>query len=313
MKKSGSILTRNGKLSPGFRLFLLALPFLVLVFVFSYLPLWGWRYAFYDYRPPKRLEDCEYVGLKHIISMFANPALAKNVFRVIKNTLGMSLLGMVTSWIPMVFAMFLAEIKSVKYQKTIQTVTTIPNFISWIIVYSIAFAMFSSSDGFLNNVMSALNSDWTRVNFLADPDHMWIKMWLWGQWKGLGYAAILYISSLASIDQELYEAAAIDGAGRFKKMRYVTLPCLLPTFFTLLVINTGNFLNRGMDQYFAFQNALNKEFIEVIDLYVYNQGIVGSAISFSTAVGMTKSLISLVLLFVANKASKLFRDGESIF
>ena len=96
-------------------------------------------------------------------------------------------------------------------------------------------------------------------------------------------------------------------------MRYITFPCLLPTFITLLIINVGNFLNRGMDQYFAFQNALNKEYIEVIDLYVYNQGIVGNAMSFSTAVGMTKSLISLVLLFIANTVSKVFRDGESIF
>lgn len=245
--------------------------------------------------------------------MVGNPALAKNVFRVLKNTLGMSLLGMATSWIPMLFAMFLAEIKSVRYRKFVQITTTIPNFISWIIVYSIAFAVFSSSDGLINNVMAAINPEWKRINFLADTNHMWLKMWAWGQWKGLGYSAILYISSIAGIDQEMYEAASIDGAGRFQKMRYITFPCLLPTFITLLIINVGNFLNRGMDQYFAFQNALNKEYIEVIDLYVYNQGIVGNAMSFSTAVGMTKSLISLVLLFIANTVSKVFRDGESIF
>jgi putative aldouronate transport system permease protein len=313
MKKKTSILTRDRKLSPGFRLFLMTLPFLILVFIFSYLPLWGWRYAFYDYRPPKQLSACEFVGFKHILSMFSNPALSKNVLRVVKNTLGMSLLGMFTSWIPMVFAMFLAEIKHVKYQKFIQTMTTIPNFISWIIVYSIAFAMFSSADGLINNILVVLNPTWERVNFLASGDHMWIKMWAWGQWKSLGYSAVLYIASLAGIDQELYEAASVDGASRFQKMRYITLPSLLPTFFTLLIINVGNFLNRGMDQYFAFQNAINKESIEVIDLYVYNQGIAGSNISFSTAVGMTKTIISLLLLFMANKISKLLRDGESIF
>lgn len=313
MKKKNPILTRDRKLTPGFRLFLMTLPFLGLVFAFSYLPLWGWRYAFYDYRPPKALSDCTFVGFKHIISMVGNPALAKNVIRVLKNTMGMSLLGMATSWIPMCFAMFLAEIKNVKYRKFVQIMTTIPNFISWIIVYSIAFAIFSSSDGLVNNILSAVNPNWTRVNFLAGTDHMWLKMWAWGQWKGLGYSAILYISTIAGIDQEMYEAAAIDGAGRFQKMRFVTLPCLIPTFVTLLIINVGNFLNRGMDQYFAFQNPLNKEFIEVIDLYVYNQGIVGNAVSFSTAVGMTKSVVSLILLFVANMISKLFRDGESIF
>ena len=313
MKKKSTILTHDKNLAPGFRLFLMTLPFLALVFIFSYLPLWGWRYAFYDYRQPKALSDCTFVGFKHITSMVGNPALAKNVFRVLKNTLGMSLLGMATSWIPMLFAMFLAEIKSVRYRKFVQITTTIPNFISWIIVYSIAFAVFSSSDGLINNVMAAINPEWKRINFLADTNHMWLKMWAWGQWKGLGYSAILYISSIAGIDQEMYEAASIDGAGRFQKMRYITFPCLLPTFITLLIINVGNFLNRGMDQYFAFQNALNKEYIEVIDLYVYNQGIVGNAMSFSTAVGMTKSLISLVLLFIANTVSKVFRDGESIF
>ena len=313
MKKKSTILTHDKNLAPGFRLFLMTLPFLALVFIFSYLPLWGWRYAFYDYRPPKALSDCTFVGFKHITSMVGNPALAKNVFRVLKNTLGMSLLGMATSWIPMLFAMFLAEIKSVRYRMFVQITTTIPNFISWIIVYSIAFAVFSSSDGLINNVMAAINPEWKRINFLADTNHMWLKMWAWGQWKGLGYSAILYISSIAGIDQEMYEAASIDGAGRFQKMRYITFPCLLPTFITLLIINVGNFLNRGMDQYFAFQNALNKEYIEVIDLYVYNQGIVGNAMSFSTAVGMTKSLISLVLLFIANTVSKVFRDGESIF
>lgn len=313
MKKKNQILTSNRKLTPGFRLFLMTLPFLALVFAFSYLPLWGWRYALYDYRPPKALTDCKFVGLKHITSMVSNPALARNVARVLKNTIGMSLLGMVTSWIPMVFAMFLAEIRSVKYRKFVQIMTTIPNFISWIIVYSIAFAIFSASDGLVNNILAAVNPNWTRVSFLSDTNHMWLKMWAWGQWKGLGYSAILYVSSIAGIDQEMYEAASIDGAGRFQKMRFITLPCLLPTFITLLIINVGNFLNRGMDQYFAFQNAMNREYIEVLDLYVYNQGIVGNAISFSTAVGMTKSLVSLVLLFIANMISKLFRDGESIF
>ena len=313
MSKSNPILTKDKRLAPGFRLFLMALPFLVLIFLFSYLPLYGWRYAFYDYRPPIKLEDCTFVGFKHITNMVQNAAMRKNLIRVLKNTLGMSILGMCTSWMPMVFAVFMAEIRNMKFQKIVQIVTTIPNFISWVIVYSIAFAIFSVGDGFVNNVIRAFKPGFEGIDFLGNTDHMWWKMWLWMQWKTIGYSAILYISSIAGIDQELYEAADIDGAGRFQKIRYITMPCLLPTYFTLLIINVGNMLNRGMDQYYAFQNPLNKKYIEVLALYVYNQGIAGSQISYSTAVGMTKSLISLVLLGIANTISKVFRDGQSIF
>lgn len=313
MSKKNPILTKEKKLAPGFRLFLMALPFLALVFIFAYLPLYGWRYALYDYKPPIKLEDCNFVGLKHLTNMVQNAALRRNLFRVIKNTLGMSLLGMATSWMPMIFAVFLSEIRNIKFQKVVQIITTIPNFVSWIIVYSIAFAIFSIGDGLINNVIRAIDPTAEGINFLGNADHMWLKMWAWGQWKGIGYSAILYISSIAGIDQELFEAADIDGAGRMQKIRYITIPCLLPTYFTLLIINVGNMLNRGMDQYFAFQTPLNKKYIEVLDLYVYNQGIAGNQISYSTAVGMTKSLVSLVLLGVANMISKLFRDGQSIF
>lgn len=138
---------------------------------------------------------------------------------------------------------------------------------------------------------------------------MWLKMLAWGMWKGVGWSAIIYISGIAGIDQQLYEAATVDGAGRFQKMRHVTLPGLLPTYVVMLVMSIAGVLSNGMDQYLVFTNAMNKDMIEVLDLYVYNLGIGNGSIPLSTVVGMAKSIISVILLFVANSISKLIRGN----
>jgi len=141
--------------------------------------------------------------------------------------------------------------------------------------------------------------------------HIWLKMLLWGMWKGVGWSAIIYISSIAGIDPGLYEAAEIDGAGRFQKIWNVTVPQLMPTFFVLLLMSIANVLSNGMDQYLVFSNAVNAKSIEVLDLYVYNLGIGNGQIPMSTAIGMFKSVVSVILLFGANAVSKRLR-GESI-
>ena len=296
----------------GFRLWLLSLPFLILIFLFSYLPLYGWVYALFDYKPGRALLDCEFVGLENFTRMFADKYAFQDIVRVLKNTLGMSLIGIVTSGLPMIFAVFLAVIKNKPYRKAVQTLTTIPNFISWVLVYSVAYAMFSVNDGFVNRVLMELGIIDEGINFLASDDHVWLSMWLWGTWKGLGWSAIMYIAALTGIDQTQYEAASVDGAGRMQKILHITIPGLLPTYFVLLLLSIANLVNNGMEQYFVFQNAMNKEYIEVLDLYVYNQGMVGINYSYSTAVSILKSIVSVTLLFVANLSSKLTR-GESIF
>lgn len=296
----------------GFRLFLLILPLLGLVFVFSYMPLYGWLYAFFNYKPGRDLFSCEFVGLDNFKMMFADSYAVKNILRVMKNTFGMSFLGILTSILPMGFAILLSEIRNKPFRKFVQTSVTIPNFISWVLVYSIAYVMFSVNDGFVNRMLVNLGILEQGVNFLASPDHVWLSMTAWGLWKGLGWNAIMYIAALTSIDDELYEAAKIDGAGRFQLIKHITVPGLLPTFFVLLILSIANLLNNGMEQYYIFQNAMNKESIEVLDLYVYNQGMVGYNYSFSTAVSMLKSVVSIVLLFFANTTSRLVR-GESVF
>lgn len=296
----------------GFRLFLLTLPFLVATFVFFYMPLAGWSYAFFDYKAGFSLWECNFVGLKHFIEPFTNSVVRADIIQVLKNTFAMSLLTIVTAPLPMIFAIFLMEIKPRRTRKFLQTVTTIPNFISWVLVFSLAFSIFSVNGGVVNNVLIKLGVIDKGINFLASPNHVWLSMWLYATWKTLGWNAIMYVSALSGIDAEMYEAADIDGATRFQKIRYLTIPALMPTFFVLLMMSIANFLNNGMDQYYVFQNAMNKQHIQVLDLYVYNNGMVGNNISFSTAVGMLKSLISVALLFIANGLSKLFR-GESIF
>lgn len=295
----------------GIQLFLIALPFLCLTFLFSYLPLYGWIYAFYNYDPPLKLNQCEFVGFYWFTTLFANPTQAARVMAVLRNTFAISGLNILTSWVPMVFAIFLAEITSNKAKKTIQTLTTLPNFISWVLVYSFAYALFSYN-GPINMVLKSLHIIDTNVNWLALDNHTWLNMTLWSMWKGTGWGAIIYLAAIAGIDQELYEAAAVDGAGRFRMMWHITVPGLLPTFFVLLMLSVANFLNNGLDQYFVFQNSFNQEHIEVLDLYVYNLGIGLSSISMATAVGILKSFVSIILLTVVNVISKATRGATIV-
>ena len=292
------------EMASKYKLFLMFLPFAALCFVFSYLPLYGWRYAFYDYKSGGTLSADNFVGFKWFTQLFQNEATKRDIVMVLRNTLAMSGLGIATSWLPMAFAIFLSEIKSARVKRFVQTFTTIPNFISWVLVYAIALAIFAS-DGFINSILG------TQTQFLMDPDFMWVKMWAWGTWKGLGWSAIIYIAGISGIDQQLYEAATVDGAGRFQKMWHITVPGLIPTFMVLLLMSVAGVLSNGMDQYLVFENANNKEWLNVLDLYVYKLGINSGAIPLSTVVGMTKSIISVVLLFLANGISKLVR-GESI-
>jgi putative aldouronate transport system permease protein len=297
-----------------YKLFLMFLPFLALAFVFCYLPLWGWRYAFFDYQSGGTLSMSNFVGFKWFTYLFSNSATRSDIIRVMRNTFAMSGLGLITQWIPMAFAIFLCEIKNLTYRRFIQTFTTVPNFISWVLVYALAIAIFST-DGFINTFaksIGALAENAEGKNYLMGDHLTWIKMWAWGTWKGVGWSAIIYISGIAGIDQQLYEAATVDGAGRFQKMWHITVPGLLPTFFVLLLMAVAAVLSNGLDQYLVFCTAQNKAHIEVLDLYVYNLGLgSGGSIPLSTVVGMFKSVISVVLLFGANAVSKALR-GESI-
>lgn len=290
--------------------FLYILPFMILIATFSYYPLYGWVYAFFDYTPPIPLSQSPFVGLKWFRSLTENQVKIDQLLQVIKNTFGMSGLLLLFSWLPMIFAIFLNEVKAVRFRKFVQTVTTLPNFISWVLVYSLAFTMLSS-EGIANGLLKQLGFIDSPVLFLQDSGHVWMTMWMWTTWKTLGWSAILYIAAITGIDDSLYEAAYVDGATRMQVIRHVTLPSLLPTYFVLLMLQIASFLNNGMEQYFVFQNSFNKDTIQVLDLYVYNLAMGGGSYSVSVAISMLKSLISVALLFSVNGLSKGLR-GESI-
>lgn len=204
-----------------FKLFLYALPAIILVFVFNYLPLWGWSFAFFQYKPGKSLFDCTFVGLDNFTTLFGNVVMRRNLFWVLKNTFGIHLLGYLFSPLPLLFAVFLSEMHSKKFQKFVQSVTTLPNFIGWVIIYSLVNSFFSTN-GLVNNVLMELGIISEPFNMMTSGDHVWIRMVLFQQWKSLGWSAIVYFASIAGIDQEMYEAAMVDGANRMQRIRYIS-------------------------------------------------------------------------------------------
>lgn len=290
----------------GKKLFLFILPGLILTFIFEYMPLWGWTYAFINYKPGRGVFDSDFVGLANFTRLFSNPVIRKNVFQSLANTLGINFLGYLCMPLPMIFAMFLNELRSKKFKKVVQTVSTLPHFISWVIMFSLASGLLSTT-GLINTLFLELGLIEKPFNVLTTDKHVWITQTVFAEWKAVGWSSIVYFAAISGIDQELYEAAMVDGAGRLKRMWYITLPHLIPTFFVLLIMRIGNMLTTGVDQYFVFGNALNKEYIETFDLYVYNLGIGGGQISAGVAVGMLKTVVALTLFGSANWLSKKVR------
>lgn len=309
-KAQKPVTSRDLNRRKGFKIFLFVLPGLLYVLLFSYLPLWGWSFAFVEYIPGRKLLDSPFVGWDNFKILFGNQILRKNIFQSIKNTLGIHFLGYLFMPLPMFFAIFLNEMNSRRFRKLVQTVSTLPHFISWIIMYALASALISNS-GIINTMLLEHGIIDTPINLLTTDKHVWLSQVLLQQWKNLGWSSIVYFAAIAGIDQQLYEAAMVDGAGRMKRIWYITVPHLIPTFFVLLIMATGKMMSTGIDQYFVFSNAMNKEFIETLDLYVFNLGIGGGKISYGVAVGIMKSAVALILFSSANYISKKVR-GEGI-
>lgn len=305
-KKFASWSGPRKKMPEGKKFFLASIPFLVFVFAFAYVPIVGWAYAFFDYHPGRSLLECDFVGLKTFAKIWMNKG---ELIRVLRNTLVMSGICIGTMPLAVIFAIVLNEIRSSKFRKLVQTTTTLPNFISWIVVFTLAFAMFST-DGMVAGVFKVLGIDKT-VNLLGDNDHAWIFQWALATWKSLGWSAIIYTATIAGIDGELYDAAHVDGANRFQTIRHITIPGLYSAFFVQLLLAISNMLSNGFEQYFVFYNPLTADKIEVLDYYVYKIGVLTNDYPQSIALGMCKTVISVVLLFSANKLSKKIR-GESI-
>ncbi|MCL2748259.1 MAG: ABC transporter permease subunit, partial [Oscillospiraceae bacterium] len=246
-------------------LLLFAIPFVVFIILFAYVPLVGWVYSLFNYKPGIPLMNSKFVGLDNFALIFT---FYKNqILNVLRNTLIFSFLGLLSSPLPMVFAIFLNEMNSIKYKKLVQITTTLPNFISWVIVFSLAFSLFQDS-GVVNNTLMALGWIDKPTMLLGNSGAVYWFQTVLGWWKSIGWSAIIYIAAIAGIDSELYDAASVDGAGRFGKMIHITLPGLLPTYVVLLLLGIGGMISVGFDQYFVFYNSLVADKIEVIDTFV---------------------------------------------
>ncbi len=289
------------------KLTLLALPFVVFVFLFSYVPLLGWGLAFFDYKPGLSLDKIKFVGFKYFQLMFF---YKEDILNALLNTLVLSFLSMAASVLPIVFAILLTELRHSRMRKVIQTVVTLPHFVSWIIVYALCFALFSSS-GMVSQMLMTLGLADKPLGLMTNASTAWLFMTLLGIWKELGWNSIIYLAAITGIDEEYYDAARVDGAGRFRCIWHITVPGLMPTFIVLLLLKVGNLLSVGFDQYLVFNNAMISSRLEVLDLYTYRIGIGTQDYSFAVAVGIVKSAVSLLMLFSVNALAKRVR-GESI-
>lgn len=302
---------RGQKGRTGRRLLLLSIPFLIFVAAFFYVPLTGWVISFFKYYPGIPLDKLEFVGLNNFKLFFTN---SEQVLRVVRNTFVLSGLILLSLPLPAIFAILLNEIPFKGFKKCVQTFSTIPYFISYVLIYLAFVTIFSPSDGMLNtllvNKLQILNRP---LNILNNEDIAWTVQTLTYLFKNIGYSAILYLSAMASIDTQLYEAAEVDGAGRFQKIWHITVPGLIPTFVVLLVLGLGNVLSgAGFEQYYVFGNAMVLDKLDVIDTYTYRMGLVQGNYAFGTAMSMMKSLLSVGLLLISNFVVKKIR-GTSIF
>ncbi len=290
-----------------YKLLYYALPFMIIVLLFNYVPIFGWIYAFFDYVPGVKLNDSEFVGLEYFKLIFTDA----NVWRSLTNTFVFAILGILFSPLPMFFAILLNEVKNGPVRKIVQTFTTLPNFISWVIIFSLAFTLFSS-DGLITTMLLKIGIGTEGQNLLGDGNSVYIFQSLLGLWKGLGWSSIIYLAAIAGIDQEQYEAARVDGAGYFRCAIHITMPAMIGTFVVLFILNIGNFLNTGYEQYLLFKNSMTADNIEVLDLYAYRIGLENMDYSYGVAISIIKSVVSVVLVTFANLVAKKARGSAVV-
>ena len=272
--------------------------------VFCYLPLGGWLMAFQNYKPKDGLLHSAFVGLDKFKQLFSDDTF----IRVIRNTLAMGVINLVVTFVAaIVFAILLNEVKSNGGKKTVQTISYLPHFLSWIIVTGILHDALSSS-GIINELLLKFHILDQPLNFFAHPKYFWTIVAFANVWKETGWNAIIYLSAITAIDPLLYEAASMDGAGRWARIRYVTLPGIKPTIMILLLMNVGNVLNAGFEIQYLLGNGLVKSVSETIDIYVLKWGISQNDFSIGTAAGIFKSFVSIVLIVIANQIAK--KNGE---
>lgn len=284
-------------------LYLMSVPFLILVLIFNYLPIWGWLMAFQKYKPGRSIWEQQWVGFDNFIQLFSD----EKFYLVLRNTLAMSFMGLIVGFtIPILFAVLINEIRGSVFKRTVQTISYLPHFVSWVVVAGIVTKMLSTDGGVVNDILLWLGIIDEPIQFMAKGNWFWYIVTGSDLWKEMGWNAIIYLAAITGIDQEQFEAARVDGAGRIKQIWYITLPSIMGTVAVLLIMSIGHLISIGFEKQMLLGNSLVVDYSEVLDLYALNYGLSMGRYSFGTAISMFNSVVSIILLFVANGAFKKF-------
>ncbi|MBO9608426.1 MAG: sugar ABC transporter permease [Paenibacillaceae bacterium] len=286
-------------------LYVLGMPAILFFVLFKYSPMYGVLIAFQDYNAFRGVWGSDWVGFEH----FARLASEKDFWLIFRNTVVLSLLNIVFLFpAPIVLALLMNELRAAVYKRVIQTVLYLPHFISWVIVMSLTYLLLSSEQGLVNKLIAARGGE--AVSFLFEPSYFYPLIVGQGLWKEVGWSTIIYLAAIAGVDSSLYEAAKIDGASRLTQVRHVTIPAIAPTIIILFILSLGHMMDVNFEQMYLMQNPTNTRLSEVFDTYVFKIGVQQGDFSFSTAVGLFKSVIGLALVLAANRAARQFgREG----
>lgn len=285
-------------------LYFMLLPGLVYFIMFRYVPMGGLIIAFKDYSPFKGIWASEWVGFANFAKFFSN----RDFGRLLFNTLGISILQLLLYFpAPIILALFLNEVRHSGYKRVVQTLVYIPHFVSWVIVASLTYQLFNVTDGVVNIIYQNITG--STFDILSKSSTFWGLIVGQDIWRETGYGTIIFLAALSGVDQELYEAARVDGAGRWRLMWHITLPAIKGTIIMMLILRVGGILNTGYEQIFLMRNDLNLARAEVFDTYIYTKGIENGMYSFSSAVGMFKSIVGMILVLASDRIAKWF--GES--
>lgn len=286
------------------QLIYMSVPLLAYIILFAYVPVWGWTMAFQDYKPARSFGEQTWVGFKHFQFLFTDD----NFMRVLRNTLAMSIINLVLGFATaIILALLLNEIKKTFWKRTVQTISYLPHFLSWIIVTGIV-ATSLASDGIINDFLMKLNLIDKPIIWLSEGKYFWGVVGASHVWKEVGWNTIIYLAAMSSIDPALYEAADIDGANRYHKMWSITLPGIRPTIVILLIMSIGHILEAGFEVQYLLGNGLIVDWSETIDIFVLKYGIAQGNYSLATAGGIFKTFVSITMLLLANWTAK--RLGE---
>ena len=309
--QSAEVVRKKGffkKLCSQWQLLLMSVPMLIYVLIFNYSPMWGWITAFQDYKPKLGISGSKFVGLDNFKWLFSR----QDFLYSIRNTLGMSIINLVFGTVSSILlAILLNEVMNMAFKRTVQTVTYLPHFLSMVIVVGMAQNIFASN-GPINQLL--MNSGLLKepIFFLGEGRYFWWLVGVINVWKEVGWNTIIYIAAMTAIDPCLYEAASIDGAGRFQKIRYITLPGIKSTFVILLIMNIGHLMEAGFEIQYLLGSNLVMEMSQTIDIFVLKYGISKQQYGVATAAGMFKSVVAIILLFAANTMAKKMDESTLI-